>query len=503
MILNRQSYKEQYIPTQESIKFYLWFSNLFNEPNKTPQVHFMLIDHLNNPKYKQKVIECFRGFGKTTLTRYSILYWLYLGSKPGFGEFNYILIVQKNVKMASSTIETLKYLIEDKLSDVLEIRKVTLNEEPTLVVFNKAKNKTMIVRGRGSGQSIRGINYLGKRPNIIIFDDIEDEKEHSTPESRTKLKEWFFNAVLPAVDKSNYEYIFIGTPIHEDSLLMNLVNSSNWYALVLPVCENFNPNNPEEITPAWSDRFPIEEIINDYKNSIEILGSPKGFYQEYLLEVTPADSLLYDLEKIRKYNYENLLYGASNYTYYISVDIATSDKQTADYSSVAVIGIDARQNWFLVDGFYGRVLPLVLINKILEMAYKWNVQEIILEDIGLGKMLENYISNEMIRRGRFFNIDKVRRNRISKIQIFKGFEPIVNKGKFFIPEKTENEDFEKFIKELLHEMGHITYDAILAKHDDVLDSIAQLAQKELMYIEPIYENQQEEVEYKYSNSYSF
>ena len=70
-------------------------------------------------------------------------------------------------------------------------------------------------------QSIRGIRHYQHRPDVIICDDIEDMDSVRTQESRDKLFDWLTSDVLPAGDRDT-RMIFVGTPLHEDSLLKRL-----------------------------------------------------------------------------------------------------------------------------------------------------------------------------------------------------------------------------------------------------------------------------------------
>ena len=483
MIINEADYSKEYYPSNHAIEFFAWFKIFFNEPNKTPPVHFMLIDHLNS-KYRHKVIMCFRGFGKSTLMRYNILYWIFKGKKPNFGEFQYLLVVQDNVEMAASTIDTLAHLIENsELSKYLSIVKKKLGDDPTLFVYNKELNKEFYIKGRGSGQSMRGINIRGIRPQILIFDDIENDEKHGTKETRKKLKNWFRNVAMPAVDENKNEMIVIGTPIHEDSLLVNLVNSDEWKAVVLPICNNFSIENPDAIIPAWEDRLPAEKIIERY-NAMAFDGDKKGFYQEYLLEVMPKDDLLYYMEKINRYKVNEL--SLRSLTYYVSVDLAVSEKHYADYTSIAVIGVDESNNWFLVDGFFGRVKPDETIDRIFAFVSRWRPYAVVLEKVAFQLSMKTFIQNEMVKRGKFFNLEMVARTK-SKLGVFKAFQPIVELGRFWVPEDT----IEDYVEELIHEMEGITNDAILCKHDDLLDSVAQLTLIDTISVTPIRTGEEE------------
>ena len=480
MIVERTRYDEEYIPKhKDTIKHFLWFSTFLEEENKPAEAHFQLVDHILS-KNKHKVIMCHRGLGKSTIMLHLILEWLWLGKKPNFGEFDYILMVQDTVSMVSASFEQLIALIENtELSKVLKIEKSRLGDDPTIYIRNVEKNKVMYLKGRGSGQSLRGTRIMGKRPNIIVLDDIENDEKHGTKESREKLKHWFFNVVIPAVNINKYEFIVIGTPIHEDSLLMNLVNSEDWRALVLPVAEEFPPEDWSKLITSWSDRFTPEEVQRVYtlfKNQ----GKVSGFYQEYMLEVTPQEDKLFDLQKINRFKMLEFKKHLGRLTYYVSVDLAVSEREYADYTSIAVIGVDENNNWFLVDGFFGRIKPDETIDRIFYFADKWKPYEVVLEKVAFQLSMKTFIQNEMIKRGRFFSLRMVSRTK-NKLAVIKSMQPLVELGRFWIPEDTVQD----YVEELLHEMDGITNDAIRVKHDDLIDSISQLTLIDTINVCPV------------------
>jgi phage terminase large subunit-like protein len=74
----------------------------------------------------------------------------------------------------------------------------------------------------------------------------------------------------------------------------------------------------------------------------------------------------------------------------------------------------------------------------------------------------------------------VRRN-TQKLSVLKAFQPIVELGRFWIP----NDIMKNFTEELLNEMRMITNDKILARHDDLIDSIAQLTLIDIIAATPI------------------
>ena len=498
MIIERSRYDDLYKPkNKDTIKHFVWFSSFIEEENKPAEAHFQLVDHILS-KNKYKAIMCHRGLGKSTKMLHLILEWLFLGKKPNFGEFDYILIIQDSVTMTEATFEQLLGLIENtELNKYLKIEKRRLGDDPTLYIRNTEKNKVFYLKGRGSGQSLRGTRIHGKRPNIVILDDIENDEKHSSKDSRNKLKNWFYNVVIPSINPNKFEFIFIGTPIHEDSLLMNLVNSDTWKTLVLPVAEDFPPEDWNNLITSWKDRF-TQSFVKDIYDMFKNQGKEKSFYQEYMLEVTPQDDLLYDTKKINKFKLKEFGSNLNKLTYYISIDLAVSEKEYADYTSIVVIGVDQNNNWFLVDGFYERIKPDVTIDKIFYFVNKWKPYEVVLEKVAFQLSMKTFIQNEMVKRGRFFNLKMISRTK-GKLSVLKGFQPIVELGRFWIPEDVIID----FTEELLHEMELITNDSILSKHDDLIDSISQLTLIDTISIEPLDYDNENSYDVQYENPYVF
>jgi len=175
-----------------------------------------------------------------------------------------------------------------------------------------------------------------------------------------------------------------------------------------------------------------------------------------------------------------------------------SEEEYADYTSIAVIGVDENNNWFLVDGFYGRIKPDETIDKIFLFVEKWRPYAVVLEKVAFQLSMKTFIQNEMVKRGRFFNLEMVSRTK-AKLAVIKALQPIVELGRLWLPK----EYLKSFVEELKHEMSLITNDDILAKHDDLVDSIAQLTLIDVLNVTPVgYETNGDFVDDDYTNPYS-
>lgn len=80
-----------------------------------------------------------------------------------------------------------------------------------------------------AGQSIRGINHNGIRPDYIVVDDLYDEEDIENPEKTEKKNRWWWGSLYPARAKSKRTSIhLIGTAINKEDLLEQLKNKKRW-----------------------------------------------------------------------------------------------------------------------------------------------------------------------------------------------------------------------------------------------------------------------------------
>ena len=88
-------------------------------------------------------------------------------------------------------------------------------------------NNGVKLRGVGAGQKLRGMRHGSKRPDLVIGDDLENDESVSSVDQRKKLETWFFKALMKIGAKATV-YIVIGTVLHYDSLLSNLLKKPGW-----------------------------------------------------------------------------------------------------------------------------------------------------------------------------------------------------------------------------------------------------------------------------------
>jgi hypothetical protein len=194
------------------------FAERFNLPFSS--LHEQIFTILDDDSIQLAAIAAPRGFGKT-----SIVNLAYPAKKILFKEKHFIVPISCTATQAVMQSENLKR---------------ELLQNPAIVeLFGSLKSDTfskecwitqtgIMILPRGAGQQVRGILHMHYRPDLIICDDLENSESVMNDELRQKLKEWFFADVCNSVNRSkkDWKIIVIGTILHEDSLLANLIEGN-------------------------------------------------------------------------------------------------------------------------------------------------------------------------------------------------------------------------------------------------------------------------------------
>ena len=338
------------------------------EENESPEFHYDIFDMVNTMDEKQLVV-AFRGSSKTSLlSKYIVLYCAMFGhDDPVIKGLDVILFITDTVDQATDNVRELKDAYDIASDHRPEFSKMVSQGAKWLadeVEFVNAAGYKVSFIARASGQKVRGIKRRGKRPNYLIVDDLENDEAVQSANSRRKLKQWFFNAVIPALHPTKRRIFFIGTPLHGDALLENLRSDATWTKLEVPIVD-------ESGVPSWVDRFPIWKI-EQMKEEAKAQGLLTSFYQEYMLQIMADDDALFRPEY---FQHKDIVDMPDDLDFYITCDLAISQAISADRTAFIVNGVDTANNWHIVNIFMDRVKPTEQVKqlmKLIEWCYSVN-----------------------------------------------------------------------------------------------------------------------------------
>ena len=284
------NYLEEYRPQQESLKFFNWNNLMFgNDTNETPKMHFQLIDEMLT-QHTKFCGEMFRGSAKTTNTSHKMpLYTAMLGRLPNFGQVKNAVLISDTFEQADTQLQSCMayYTNSDKLQNFLTLVK----RKEGMLLFENNKGDRFHIAARGAGQSFRGTNYEGQRPQWIIGDDLQGDEILTNKDAAKKLISWWVGTVLQAVDISRFKITVIGTPMLDNDLISSLMRSPEYHTVRFKVAQEFS-TDPSKIISAWADRFTPQKIISMYHDA-KALGAEAEFFREMFLEVANEETQIF------------------------------------------------------------------------------------------------------------------------------------------------------------------------------------------------------------------
>ena len=234
---------------------------------------------------KRIAIAAPRGHGKSTATDLFYLSHEILHNE----EINFVLIVSDTYTQSAMFLNTIKSEFEtnDKLKAFynIEIERSSVNE---IVVNGK------LIKAIGANQKVRGLLWRENMPNLIIVDDLENDELVRSKERRYNLSNWFNASLVPSLS-DNGRIIMIGTVLHYDSLLENILGGEQYAEF-----ETKRFKAIMEGSPLWADLWSLERL-EELKISYIAKGKGFLFYQEYMNEPVSDENRKFKMEKMKYY----------------------------------------------------------------------------------------------------------------------------------------------------------------------------------------------------------
>jgi predicted phage terminase large subunit-like protein len=472
-----------YIPSSASLNF-VNFIKLVNggngETNKTPVVHYQLLDNIFSKKSRLSIL-CHRGFAKSTLlTTYLPFYIAVFGKLDNFGVVNYILTIldsqEGGAKTMRRTMEQM-HINSEFLKKYIPSTRFT----DDFIELENTEGHRVGIRLAGAQTTIRGTRFSNKsgshRPELVLLDDILKDSDARSPTVIDAIEHTIHRAVGKAVHPTRNKIIYIGTVFSTKDPLYKVIESGRWSPSVYPVCERF-PCTKEEFRGSWEDRFPYEVVKSMYDDAIA-MGRPGDFNVEMMNRVmSDEDRLILDSD-ITWYKRDTVIKNKNLFNFYITTDFATSEKTSSDYSVISVWAYSSNGDWLWVDGVCKRQLMNKNVDDLFRLAQTYKPQLVGVEVTGQQGGFIPWIQDQMLTRNIYFTFASEGNNNTpgirpatNKMQRFNVVVPWFKLGKIWFPEEMKTHPA---IVEALEELSLASPNAFKSRHDDWIDTCSQLA----------------------------
>lgn len=344
----------------------------------------------------------------------------YILAETLFRRSDYVILIGSTEDKAGEQLSNISEEMHDNPDLVREFGiKGFESDTKTDVIVDMNDGHRFRVLARGAEQKIRGAMWKGKRPNLIVCDDMEDDEQVENRDRRNKFRRWFFRAAKQALSRSGRIRVH-GTILHEDSLLSRLMRcpkcmtlTSNdgrlpcpkcgtkkaWHHLFFKAHQGFDDFSNILWPAAWSEdrlRARRQEFIDD--------GDAAGYSQEFLND--PMDNSEAYLRKDdfiamsdEDHELPKIIHAAA--------DFAVSKADHANRTSFTVGGKCPSNRVHFLDQRAGRWDPVEWIEEMFSIQKAWSPEIFAVEDGVIWKAVKRMVYNAMEEKDIFINIEAI------------------------------------------------------------------------------------------------
>jgi len=336
-----------------------------------------------------------------------------------FRERKFMILVSDTESQASIFLGNIKLALQEN-EQLIELFGLKRNEKG-LVQFVKDSETDIIVEfddgqkfriiAKGSEQKLRGLLWNNSRPDLIICDDMENDEQVMNKERRLKFKRWFTNALLPCMSDKGIIRV-VGTVLHMDSMLENLMPKPYDKKTITKPLKQFSTDrkkwrsikyraHTDDFTELlWPQKKTVTFFKTERADAFE-RGMQDGYSQEYL-NIPIDESTTYfrraDFIALREEDFKKPV------RYYITADLAISDKETADYTVFVVGAVDEDKRLQVRNVIRERMDGREIVDTLLMLQKMYSPEAIGIEEMQVSKAIGPFLREEMIKHNNFISL---------------------------------------------------------------------------------------------------
>ena len=317
------------------------------------------------------------------------------------------------------------------------------------------------IEAYGKGASIRGANHKGRRPDLVIIDDPQDLEDSLSSTVLDKDWEWFLSDIKFLGQGSRI--FLIGNNLGENCIIERVFKYShqlNFETRRIPILTKSGESN-------WPHKYPVDFIIQERDNFAD-MGKLDVWYRERMCVAMSPDEQVIKPNWLQYYEPKDL--PRASLAVYMTVDPAISQKESADYSVITVVGVNPDNHWFVLDVQFGRWDPSELINNIFACASKYKPIKVGIEKVAYQAAIEHFVRKEMPRRQIFFEIEPLKA-KMKKAQRMQLLQPRFANRTVWFPSGDPY-----WMGEMNNELLSLTPSGCKSAHDVLADCLAYMEQ---------------------------
>ena len=312
----------------------------------------------------------------------------------------------------------------------------------------------------GGGILAAGVGgpITGRGANILLIDDpVKNREEAESITVREGAKSWYSSTAYTRLAPGG-GVLVIQTRWHDDDLSGWLLSemreaeremrdsgewpedADRWEVIDFPAIATHDEKYRRKGEPLHAERYPLAAL-----RKIKRAQAPRDWAALYQQNPQVEEGAYFSKKMIRYYTSNPPLY----MDIYCAGDLAISKKEQADFSVFLVVGVDERENIYVLEEYRGRGWGTTeIIDTMIEIHKKWNPRRFGLETGHISLTMEDSI-NARIKKEKLYEmyIEPLKPGKADKELRGRAIQGLMSQGKVFWPQGALWVD--EFLNELL------------------------------------------------------
>lgn len=230
-----------------------------------------------------------RGFSKTTVLKLFILYCILFTKK------SFILYIAGTQTKANDVIGDIADMLDEpNIKAVFGDWRVGMVIDRADFKLFGFRGRNIILRGAGAGSDIRGITRKNRRPDVMIFDDVQTREDADSEVISDQIENWMQGTAMKAKSPEGCLFVFLANMYPTKfSILKRLKVNPNWLKFI-------TGGITEDGQSLWEELHPIKQLLREYQNDAAA-GKAQIFLSEVLNDENATLNNNFDLTKVPAY----------------------------------------------------------------------------------------------------------------------------------------------------------------------------------------------------------
>src|SRR6188768_50149 len=206
-------------------------------------------------KFPQLALGLPRGFAKTLVVKLIILYAILFTNRQ------FIIVICENVEKAAAILSDVEDMLDEpNIKATFGDWRLGMGVNTQVRKVFAFRGRNIILKGAGANTGIRGITEKNRRPDLMVFDDIQSREDSESEILANKLESWMVGTAMKTKSAEGCMYLFVANMYPtKGSLLRKIKANPNWVKYIVG---GILANG----TSLWEELQPIEQLLREFQN---------------------------------------------------------------------------------------------------------------------------------------------------------------------------------------------------------------------------------------------